>query len=254
VKLATQLFSALVLALGVSSAAFAVDATARKAIEAALAKASPGSKVTAMVASPMPNIAEVTLSDQHIVYVSHDGKYLLSGDLFDIANGRNITQSKQSDVRKLAVAKVSNDKRFIYAPKTKPVHKITVFTDIDCGYCRKLHNEMAQYNERGIQIEYLMFPRSGPGTPSFSKAISVWCAKDRNTALTDAKNGKDPVAKTCTNPINEHFDLGRQAGVTGTPSIIMPDGSLMPGYLPADELLNRLNAAARPAQTSAVAQ
>ena len=127
----------------------------------------------------------------------------------------------------------------VFSPK-EVKHTISVFTDIDCGYCRKLHNEMHKYNELGIKVRYLAYPRSGPGTPSFIKAENVWCADDRQQALTDAKNGKEVKSKACDNPVKQEFLIGTQVGVTGTPAIFLENGQLLPGYFPAERLIKIL--------------
>jgi thiol:disulfide interchange protein DsbC len=111
-----------------------------------------------------------------------------------------------------------------------------VFTDIDCGYCRKLHNEMAKYNAEGITVRYMPYPRSGLNTPSYYKAVSVWCSDDRRDALTRAKAGKDVPRATCDNPVQASLELGHQLGVTGTPALVLEDGQLLPGYVPAKKL------------------
>jgi thiol:disulfide interchange protein DsbC len=129
----------------------------------------------------------------------------------------------------------------IFSPD-KPTHTITVFTDIDCGYCRKLHHEMADYHAKGIRVRYLMFPRSGVNSPSYDKAVSVWCSEDRNDSLTKAKNGKDPAPRTCDNPVQNHMAMGRSIGVQGTPSIVFEDGRVIPGYVPAERLAAMLAA------------
>jgi len=116
-----------------------------------------------------------------------------------------------------------------------------VFTDVDCGYCRRLHQQIADYNSVGITVEYLFFPRAGPNTESFNQAIAVWCSADRNAALTKAKSGEKLEAKTCPNPIAEEFELGRRIGVSGTPAIIAEDGTQIGGYLPPEQMIVRLD-------------
>ena len=132
------------------------------------------------------------------------------------------------------------DQSMITFPAKDEKYVLTVFTDIDCGYCRKLHREMGDYNDRGITVRYLFYPRSGPDTPSFDKAESVWCSKDQNDAMTQAKMGANVSAKACENPVQAHYEAGQRLGVRGTPALIMPDGSVQPGYLPADRLLTLL--------------
>jgi thiol:disulfide interchange protein DsbC len=143
------------------------------------------------------------------------------------------------------LAKIKNVEMIIFSPdKTK--HTITVFTDIDCPYCQKLHAEIEDYNKAGIEVRYLMFPRAGVDSPSYKKAISVWCANDSNKALTDAKQGKKVEAKTCENPIQSQMTVAQMVGVTGTPAIVLEDGEMLPGYRPVKEMsvvLDRLASA-----------
>ncbi len=117
---------------------------------------------------------------------------------------------------------------------------IDVFTDIDCPYCRKLHDEVSQLNDYGITVNYYAYPRSGPGTPSFAKYISVWCAEDQQSAMDAAKSGKAVETATCANPVLEQFELGGRIGVTGTPAIVLEDGNVVRGYVPARDLANGL--------------
>ena len=131
------------------------------------------------------------------------------------------------------------DKMIVYGPKDAKRH-ITVFTDIDCGYCRKLHNEMPELTAAGIQVRYLAYPRAGVGSKSHKKYVSVWCNSDQQTAMTDAKAGRDVPVASCENPVEESFELGRKVGVEGTPTIIFDDGTLTPGYLPSATLIERL--------------
>lgn len=129
----------------------------------------------------------------------------------------------------------------IIFPAKNAKHTITIFTDIDCGYCRKLHSEVSRYTDAGITVRYLFFPRSGPNTESYFKAVSVWCADDRNQALTDAKLNNKVINKTCENPIDKHMQLAQAFGVNGTPAIIADDGTMVPGFVPAKELVKHLN-------------
>jgi thiol:disulfide interchange protein DsbC len=123
----------------------------------------------------------------------------------------------------------------IFAPE-KYQHTVTIFTDIDCGYCRKLHAEVSKYNDLGIRVRYLMFPRAGQGSLAYRKAVSVLCASDRNTAMTRAKAGEEIEMKECDNPVDREMALGQEVGVTGTPAIFLESGDLIPGYVPADRM------------------
>ena len=193
--------------------------------------------------SAIEGLYEVVIGP-HVFYVSADGRHMLQGDLVDMANGRNLTQPEREAALRNAIDGIGEANMLIFSPD-KPRHTVTVFTDIDCGYCRKLHHEMADYHAMGIRVRYLMFPRTGVNSPSYDKAVSVWCSDDRNDSLTRAKNGKDPAPKTCDNPVEAHMDLGRSIGVQGTPSIVFEDGRVLPGYVPAARLAAMLEA--RPA-------
>lgn len=199
----------------------------------------PGIALEKIVASPIPGLYEVTVGAR-IFYVSADGRYLLQGNIVDLKTREDLTEAKLAQAKKAALAKFSEDKMVVFAPE-KPKHTITVFTDIDCGYCRKLHKEIDSYLQEGIKVRYLLFPRAGVGSPSYDKAVNVWCAADRKQALTDAKAGKDVPNRKCENPIQDHMKLGELMGVTGTPAIMLENGQLLPGYLPADRMAGYLN-------------
>jgi thiol:disulfide interchange protein DsbC len=205
----------LTLALALAAATFtATAADETKVVTDAILSLVPQAKIDSVAKSSLPGFYEVVTGGQ-VVYVSADGKYLLQGSLFDMSTKRDLTEARLGGIRKELVDQVPKSKRLVFAPKD-PKYTVTVFTDIDCGYCRKLHQDIAKYNEQGIAIEYLWLPRSGPGTPSFDKAISVWCATDPNKAFTDAKAGIEPKNATCENPIAEQFELGRRAGTHRT--------------------------------------
>ena len=206
---------------------------------AALKTLQPDIKVDASRPAPIPGFTEVTLQGQ-VVYVSNDGTHLIQGMIFDIPNKVDLTEQRRSELRRGLIGKAPTNQRIVFAPKGEVKHKIAVFTDIDCGFCRELHKHMAEYNERGIQIEYLLFPRAGVGSDSYRKAVAAWCAKDQQDALTKAKAGEDPGSGTCVNPVADQYQLGQQMGVTGTPTLVFPDGSVQPGYATPDQLDQRL--------------
>lgn len=206
------------------------QAAIRKALDTVL----PGRAPDRIAPAAVPGLFEVTYGSQ-LFYVSGDGRYLIQGHVLDVAARQDLTEVRQGELRKAALDKIGDDNMVVFTAD-KPKHTVTVFTDIDCGYCRKLHNEIQETNALGITVRYLFFPRSGPNTESYYKAQSVWCAKDRKQALTDAKNGKDPERKTCDNPIDEHMKLVREFGLEGTPAIVLEDGRVIPGYMPAKQL------------------
>ena len=209
------------------------------AVRSAIHILAPHLEIKSIQPAPIPGMVEVILGGQ-IVYISEDGRYLIEGVVFDIENRRDLTEERRSTLRKEAMDEVNPDEMIVFAAEN-PRHTITVFTDIDCGYCRKLHGDIDKYNEKGISVQYLFFPRAGLGSHSYEKAVSVYCADDSQTALTFAKLGQEPEPKQCDNPVSEHMKLGRMAGVNGTPAIVTADGSLVAGYLPPDAMAARLD-------------
>ena len=221
--------------LGLTSSVAHAD---EDAIRQALLKSMPSVKISSIKASEISGIYEVGVGGT-ILYVSGDGKYLLQGHLIDVAARTDLTEVKLGNVRKQAIDKLGVDKMIVFKPKIGK-YTVSIFTDIDCGYCRKLHSEIDQYLAEGITIQYLFFPRAGKGSESYHKAVSVWCADDRKAALTAAKKGGMPEAKTCNNPVDEHMQLGEDFDVKGTPMIITEKGTIFPGYLPAKQLAEAL--------------
>lgn len=211
------------------------DAAARAAIQSLV----PGATIDSIAEAALPGFYEIAVAGQ-IVYVSTDGKYLVQGMVYDIPAKVDLTETAKAKIRQAALEGLPDDKRIVFAPD-KPKHTVTVFTDIDCGYCRRMHQQMDEYNKLGIAVEYLMFPRAGAGSESWQKAESVWCSDDRRQALTDAKAGSELDKKECTNAIAEHYALGGKVGVTGTPMIIAPNGMQLGGYVEPQQLLQRLD-------------
>ena len=194
----------------------------------------PGLEVGEVAPAPVPGLYEVVVGDT-VVYATSDGRYLFQGSLLDLVEQKNLTEPRTNEIKAEAVAKVGEDNMVIFGPKDAK-HTVTVFSDIDCGYCRKLHNEMDTYSEAGIRIRYLFYPRAGVNSESYQKAVSVWCADDRNKAMTTAKLGQPIENKECDNPVQNHMELGQSVGVTGTPALVLENGKLIPGYVPANRL------------------
>lgn len=209
------------------------------AVRAGLNKLAPGIKITSIKASPVAGLNEVVVDGQ-VIYVSNDGKYLLQGAIIETASRRNLTEISEAAERRVLLAAVPAARKISFTP-ADPKYRVTVFTDIDCGYCRKMHNQIDEYNRLGIAIDYLFFPRTGPGSESFQKAINVWCAPDRKLAMTSAKNGKTLPDKDCANSVAQDYALGRKAGVDGTPAVFAADGMQLGGYLSPKDLLKALN-------------
>ncbi len=208
------------------------------AIRQAMTKSMPSVKVDSVKPAVVKGLFEVVVG-ANIYYVSEDGKYLLQGRLVDVAARKDLTEEKLNVTRKLAIEKMGQANMIVFKPKITK-YTVTIFTDIDCGYCRKLHSEIDQYLAQGITIQYLFFPRAGKGSDSYNKAVSVWCAEDRNAALTAAKKDQKLPEKTCTNPIDKHMQLAAEFDVKGTPMIISENGNVYPGYLPAKQLVEAL--------------
>jgi len=220
---------------GVAFAQDATDAKVREAIKSLV----PNAEIESVNESVLPGFTEVVMGGQ-VIYVTDDGKYVVSGAVFDVAAKANLTERRLASVRVAELKKVPAERRLIF-PAATPKHTITVFTDIDCGYCRQFHADIQKYNDLGITVEYLFFPRMGEGSKGWSEAVQVWCSKDRNAALTIAKGGQALDAATdCDNPVSEDFMLGQSIGVSGTPAIFSANGTQLGGYLPPDQMLARL--------------
>ena len=211
--------------------------------KAQLADMLPGVAHEQVSDSPITGIYEVAIGTK-VAYVSNDGRYLMQGELFDLDSNENLTETRRSAARVALLANLDDAQMIVFSPKQQPAkHSVLVFTDIDCGYCRRLHDEIEQINELGIEVRYAFYPRSGPGTVSWQKAGNVWCASDRNAALTRAKAGADVAAEKCEGtPVQSQYDLGQLAGVRGTPAIFTSSGEQIGGYLPAEAMLARLEA------------
>ena len=209
-------------------------------IKKSLSRVLPNIELDAVNPSPMEGVSEVIIGPR-VLYVTNDGKYLLQGSLIDLKTRKDVSTSRRNELRLDAVNNLGEENMIIF-PAKESRHTITVFTDIDCGYCRKLHNEMDQFNKKGITVRYLMYPRTGPNTPSYDKAVAVWCEKDRQDALTRSKAGEVLPKGDCKNPVTEHFELGQLLEVRGTPALILDDGELLPGYVPAAKLAEVLDA------------
>jgi thiol:disulfide interchange protein DsbC len=178
-----------------------------------------------------------------VAYISADGRYLLQGDLIDLDMQVNLSEQSRSDARRDLVATLKDDESIKFSP-AEPKYSVTVFTDVDCTYCRKLHAQIDEYLDRGIEVRYVLYPRNGPASRAWSKSEDVWCARDRNRALTDAKlDRKFETFKCDASMISKHYMLGQDIGLSGTPAIVLEDGTLIAGYLPPAALGARLEQA-----------
>ena len=205
---------------------------------AALEKVVPGIPPDKIEPSALPGLYEVSYGPT-VVYVSTDGRFLIKGDLVNVESGKNYTRERRRELRRERMDGVKAKDMVVFGPDDAK-YTVDVFTDIDCPYCVRLHKHMAEYNRLGIRIRYLAFPRAGVPSRSYDKWVSVWCSNDRQDAMTRVKSGMQIPEKTCDNPVEKQFALGRSVGVRGTPSLILENGELVPGYVPPSELLEML--------------
>ncbi|MBC8027812.1 MAG: DsbC family protein [Steroidobacteraceae bacterium] len=230
---------------GAVKAAAPAPASAKADPRDAIAKKIEGLKPDDVRMSAIPGLYEIARGSQ-IGYVSGDARYAILGDLIDLDADANLSENRRRTIRNRLIDTVPESEMVVYGAKTAP-YTLTIFTDIDCGYCRKMHSQMAEYNRLGIRVRYLFFPRSGPNTESWQKAESVWCATNRNDALTRAKNGETVKSSKCpTSIVARDFELGQKLGVDGTPAIFLPTGELLPGYSPPSELVHYLKTGKMP--------
>ncbi|MBN7818362.1 bifunctional protein-disulfide isomerase/oxidoreductase DsbC [Bowmanella yangjiangensis] len=193
-----------------------------------------GLAVSSIEPSPVPGLLQA-LTSRGLFYISQDGKYLVHGRVFNLNNEMiNETEMTLGVVRAAGVKKFDDSMVEFKAKDEK--YKVTVFTDTTCGYCRKLHSQIDDYNDLGITVRYLAFPRGGVNSEGYKDLLSVWCADDPKKAMTEAKAGKNIASKTCASKVSEQYDFGQQIGINGTPAIILEDGTLIPGYQPPTSL------------------
>lgn len=212
----------------------------KKMIQQQLLKIIPDAPQAQIEPSVIEGMYEVVVGPL-VIYMSADGKYVFNGSLIDLETRENLTDTAKSGARKVALGKVSESSMISYPAKGKQKHVVTVFTDIDCPYCHKLHKEIPALNEAGITVRYMAYPRSGPDSLSYFKAVSTWCADNPAKAMDDAMTGKNVPTKKCDNPVLMHMEQAQNFGVNGTPNLVLESGDVIPGYVPAKELIQLLN-------------
>ena len=243
-KKATAVFLLLVASISVQAASSDDLASFKKSFAAKWAKINPQFRVDTVADSDLPGFYQVQIVNGPLLYATKDGQYFFTGTLYQFKGEEmvNLTDQAAAMQRKQLMAQLKPSEMIVFSPaapvKTKRV--ITVFTDVDCGYCLKLHKEVPELNARGIEVRYMAYPRAGVGSKSYDKIVSAWCAENQQDALTALKNRQTIPTKTCDNPVAEQFQMGRQMGVTGTPAIVLQDGTLIPGYKPAPALAKSL--------------
>jgi len=221
-----------------------VTPAAEKMVRDSIARISSRADIDEIDVAPMPGFYVVIVSGQ-MLYVSADGKYMLNGELVDLGSRQNTSKQAWANFRKAQIARVPASQRIVFAP-AHPKVTISVFTDVNCAFCRALHEHIADFNKAGIAVEYMAWPRegvvttAGRPTPTYTEMVSVWCASDRKAAFTAATNGAAPKAATCANPVKDQFELGLKLGLDGTPTIYGPDGRVLGGYVTPDQLLKAI--------------
>lgn len=229
----TTRIAAAALALAVATTAWGDDDF--EALKGDLAGKFPNLEAEDIYETPLPGLVEIRQGAM-VAYLSVDGRYLFRGDVIDLEGDRNLTQDAMAAGRIELLSSFGDEDGVTFAPK-ETKHTVTVFTDVDCGWCRELHKEIDQYNALGISVRYLMWPRGGPDSESWAKAEQVWCAKDRQKALTQAKNDKKlPKADCDASIVRQHFEAGLRLGVNGTPAIVTDTGQYIGGYKSAPDL------------------
>jgi len=212
----------------------------QNAIDGVVAKlktARPDLSIEHASAAPVPGMVEIQLTGGDTLYATNDGRYLIAGELYELGSKLvNVAEKALDEKRKALIAGVAPGDMAIFPAQGQPKAVITVFTDVDCGFCRKLHLEVPQMNKMGVEVRYLAYPRAGVGSPGYDKLVTAWCSRDRQDAITRMKRGEELPAKTCENPVADEYELGHQVGLKGTPAIVLDDGRLIAGYVSADQL------------------
>lgn len=233
---------AVICMLSLFATGVAADAELDARLASAIKKVLPDAAITNVSPGPLPGIYEVMLGPS-LLYISEDGRYLMKGDVFDLESLENVTKGRRAQARITAFADIGVENMIEFAPENgKAIRTLYVYTDIDCAYCRKMHLEVGQLNDAGIAVRYLAYPRTGIGSESYDKAVSVWCAGNRQNALTESKSGKTIKPQTCENPVKDHYRMGEAMGLRGTPAVYLDDGESIGGYIPAQELIRMLTA------------
>ena len=207
-----------------------------------LKKLAPGLQIIGMAPSPIPGIYAIELEGGSILYMSEDGSHFILGDIYSVTDDGviNLSDARRAEERRSLIKTIDVETMIVFAPRNGTRAVVNVFTDVDCVFCRKFHQNMPDINELGIEVRYIGYPRAGIGSASYKNIVSAWCADNPREALTQLKLGKKIPSKTCDNAIEQHFELGQIAGVDGTPTLVTEDGEIILGYLSAAELARRL--------------
>ncbi len=246
-------WSSLALSLTITASALAAEDKAGKGpsleqvkqtINASLQAGKPGVEVTSVEQSVIPGLYKTMIGSGPQVYATPDGKYFIAGEVFEVSPGKivNLTDQERNVDRAKVIAGVNKKDSIVFSPKGDVKKVMYVFTDVDCGYCQLLHSKVAEYNDLGIEVRYLAYPRAGIPSKSYNKIASAWCAKDRNDALTKLKTRQEIPENVCAaNPVAAQFELGRQIGLSGTPALVFENGELIGGYVEPARLKEMLS-------------
>jgi len=236
----TNRILAALMALPFATVAFGVSAQALTKEQ--LASQLNGIAVEDISDSPIPGLYQVAVG-ANVAYVTNDGRYIIRGDIYDAETGDSLSEQTRAAARVSMLESVDPNSMIVFKPANGTVkHTVTIFTDIDCGYCRQFHREIDKVTALGIEVHYLFYPRTGPDTESWTKADQVWCAPNHNQALTRAKlGGEIPDGPSCASPVESHYALGQRIGVRGTPAVFSDTGELIGGYLPPADLAKILD-------------
>lgn len=248
------LYLGLVMLLTGFTNVYAQESDAAKALRAQLHEAMPDMQLQSLNQLADSGLFEAVINDR-VYYFTDDGQYLIQGNVLSMATRENITQRRELGIKSDILSRQNPDDLITFAPD-KTDYMLTVFTDVDCAYCRKLHEEVAEYNKLGIGIRYMAFPRAGIESESAEKLVEVWCAKDKQQAMTDAKAEREiKNGKICKdNPVIAQFETGQRLGVEGTPALFLENGQMLPGYVPPKRLREILDENAKQQNSTAAAQ
>ena len=249
----TLSLSRLIAIAGLLFAAAAVEAQAQTAeadaIRALLVSTQPDMPIASVQPSAVAGLYEVLLQGGESIYVSADAKFLIPGDMYEsLPEGLvNLGEKRRNVLRRDKIAALDEKDMIVFEAAGERKATLTVFTDVDCPYCRKLHGEIEELNSYGVAVRYLAYPRTGlidretgQKTETYVRMVATWCAEDRKAMMTSAKRGADVPSADCDSPVEEQFELGREVGVTGTPALVLEDGTMLPGYVPAAQLASYL--------------
>lgn len=236
VSLSLMLGSALLSAAEVSE-------SQRQMVIDKLKQVNPLIEVSAINPSVIDGLIEVELVSGETLFSNPEASHFVLGKLFELQQDRfvNLSEKRKDKFRAAALKGLDSSSYISFPAKGETKGVVYAFTDVDCGYCRKLHSEMADYNDQGIEVRYLAFPRAGVGSGTYREMVSVWCADDQHEAMTQSKSGSRVAAQDCDNPVADHYAMGQRFGVNGTPALVLENGQLMPGYIPASRLAKALD-------------